>query len=99
MLPHPNYKYLLLFNCLIFLTELTGCNNLNSLQLDSMFGYSVRAAREAQISNPGNSHSAETRFGLDGNAGVSAIERYQDTFKTPPRTFEVINIGGATAGP
>jgi len=37
-------------------------------------------------------------MGLDAQAAVKAQDRYQDSFKAPPKTFEVINIGGALSG-
>jgi hypothetical protein len=65
--------------------------------LDVSFGNAVRAAREAQKLNSGESMPFEATPGLDAKAAVNAIERYQDSYKTPPKTFEVINIGGAAS--
>jgi hypothetical protein len=30
--------------------------------------------------------------GLDGKAGKESMDRYDESFKTPPKTFNVINI-------
>ena len=65
---------------------------------DAKFGDAVRAARQAQTLNPGAKGDTDPVMGLDAQAAVKAQERYQESFKTPPRTFEVINIGGALSG-
>jgi hypothetical protein len=36
--------------------------------------------------------------GLDGQAAREAMGRYHDSFKKPPPSFNVINIGGSIAG-
>ena len=65
---------------------------------DAKFGDAVRAARLAQTLNPTGVANSDPVLGLDGKAAVHALERYQDSFKAPPKTFEVINIGGALSG-
>ncbi len=65
---------------------------------DSKFGDAVRAARQAQTLNPDAPAAGDQALGIDGKTAVHALERYQDSFKTPPKTFEVINIGGALSG-
>jgi hypothetical protein len=60
--------------------------------LDAKFGDAVRAAREAQTLNPGASANKDPVLGLDGKSAVQAQERYQDSFKSPEKTFE-INTG------
>lgn len=54
------------------------------IHLSSNFGESFRAARDNQILNPDASDNLELVEGLDGNAGVLAIQRYQSFFKKPP---------------
>lgn len=73
-------------------TQFTGCVN-TTPELDAKFGDAVRAAREAQTLNPGASPNQDPVLGLDGKAAVQAQDRYQDSFKSPPKTFE-INTGG-----
>ena len=51
-----------------------------------------------QTINPDASRNPDPVFGLDGKAANEAIGRYQDSFKTPPPTFNVINIGGGITG-
>lgn len=65
---------------------------------DARFGNAVREARIAQTLNPNVSANRDPVLGIDGKAGAAAQERYQESFKTPPRTFEVINIGGSLNG-
>jgi len=67
-------------------------------QLDAVFGDAVREARTAQTLNPKASENTDPVLGIDGKAGASAQQRYQESFQAPPRTFEIINIGGAITG-
>jgi hypothetical protein len=66
---------------------------------DTAFGQAVRAARQAQTINAGPPVPTDPTQGLDGKAAVNLIERYQDAFKSPPKTFEVLNRGAADSGP
>ena len=65
---------------------------------DSTFGDAVRQARAAQTINPGAGKSADPAAGIDAQSARSALERYHDSFKSPPSTFEIIGIGGSTGG-
>jgi hypothetical protein len=65
---------------------------------DAKFGDAVRIARKTQTLNPTAPSQADPALGLDAQAAVHALGRYEESFKTPPRTFEVINIGGARSG-
>jgi len=67
-------------------------------QLDAVFGDAVREARTAQTLNPKASENTDPVLGIDGKAGAAAQQRYQESFQAPPRTFEIINIGGAITG-
>ncbi|WP_332777746.1 hypothetical protein [Polaromonas sp.] len=73
---------------------LVGCVSTTPV-LDAKFGDAVRQARRAQTLNPNASANRDPVLGIDGKAGAAAQERYQESFKTPPKTFEVINIGGS----
>ena len=75
----------------------TGCASV-SPQYDAKFGDSVRAAIAAQTLNPSAAPNTDAALGLDGGSAGNALERYQDSFKAPVKTFEVINIGGALSG-
>ncbi|MFW5330453.1 hypothetical protein [Hydrogenophaga sp. ZJX-1] len=76
---------------------LTACAS-TTPQLDAVFGDAVREARTAQTLNPKASENTDPVLGIDGKAGASAQQRYQESFQAPPRTFEIINIGGAITG-
>ncbi len=67
--------------------------------LDANFGNAVRQARAAQTLNPNASanHRDNLVLGIDGKAAAAAQERYQESFKSPPKT-EVSNIGGGLTG-
>lgn len=76
---------------------LTACASSTPV-LDANFGNAVRQARAAQTLNPNASANQDPVLGIDGKAGAAAQDRYQESFKSPPKTFEVINIGGDLTG-
>jgi hypothetical protein len=76
---------------------LAGCATTPTPELDARFGDAVRATRSAQILYPNAPANANPVLGLDGKSAVNALDRYQDSFKAPPQTFEVLGIGGATS--
>lgn len=63
--------------------------------LDARFGEAVREARARQTLDPEAGRNTDPVAGLDGQAGREAIEGYQRSFKEPPRTFDILGIGGA----
>lgn len=75
------------------LVALTACGS-TTPALDARFGEAVRTAQDQQTLNPGPA-SKDAVLGIDGKAAAQAQERYQESFKTPPRTFEVLGIGGS----
>lgn len=79
------------------LAALAGCAS-STPGFDAHFGESVMQARAQQTVNPDAAGNPDPVAGLDGRAARSAMERYQESFKTPPPTFNVINIGGNIAG-
>ena len=80
------------------LLALAGCSS-SSPVLDANFGNAVREARAAQTLNPKASvENTQPALGIDGKAANEAQRRYVDSFKAPPKTFEVINIGGSIVG-
>jgi hypothetical protein len=93
MLLKPCYRLLLTTVALGLATQLTGCVS-TTPELDAKFGDAVRAAREAQTLNPTASANQDPVLGVDGKAAVNAQERYQESFKSPPPTFEIINMTG-----
>ncbi len=78
----------------LLLGLLTACGSVTP-NYDARFGDSVRAARQAQTLNPVAALDNDPVLGMDAQAAVNAQERYQESFKAPPKTFDVINIGGA----
>lgn len=67
--------------------------------LDASFGQAVRDARAAQTLNPkASAENTQPALGIDGKAASEAQKRYVDSFKAPPKTFEIINIGGSITG-
>lgn len=75
----------------------TGCGS-TTPNLDARFGHSVTAARAQQTINPDASRNTDPVTGIDGRAAGHSIDRYHDSFKTPPTTFSVINIGEGIGG-
>lgn len=62
-------------------------------EYDKHFGEAVRASRAQQTINPDASRNSDQVAGIDGQAANEAMGRYHDSFKSPPPTFNVINIG------
>lgn len=77
--------------------QLAGCAS-TTPELDSRFGEAVRGTRDAQALKPAAPVSKDPVLGVDGKAAVQAQERYEESFKSPPKTFEVIGIGGTLGG-
>lgn len=77
---------------------LAACATPTTPALDARFGDAVRAARERQTVDPAAGARADPVSGIDGKAAVHAQDRYHESFKTPPRTFEVLGIGGTLSG-
>ncbi len=70
---------------LLLLALLSACAS-NTPVLDRQFGSAVNMARQAQIINPAPPATLAVN-GIDGQAGKSAYESYQKSFKAPePQT-------------
>lgn len=78
-------------------TLLAACST-TTPELDAVFGQAVREARTAQTLNPRASENTDPVLGIDGKAAASAQQRYQESFQAPPKTFDIINIGGSITG-
>jgi len=76
---------------------LAGCASVTP-NYDAKFGDAVRAARQAQILNPTALPDADPVLGLDAQAAVNAQGRYQDSFKAPPKTFDITGESGSRFG-
>ncbi|OGA29356.1 MAG: hypothetical protein A3I01_16450 [Betaproteobacteria bacterium RIFCSPLOWO2_02_FULL_65_24] len=66
-------------------------------RLDSSFGHAVNTAKMQQMINPDASANKDPVSGLGGVPARETIERYHDSFKAPPPTFEII-FGGTGGG-
>lgn len=83
----------------VAMAALAGCANTTTPVLDSHFGDAVRGAVAQQTLNPDASRNTDPVAGIDGRAAKDAMDRYHESFKTPPKTFSVINIGeGVSSG-
>lgn len=65
---------------------------------DARFGEAVRQAQALQVLDPNAGRNTDPVTGIDGQAGKNAIDRYQESFRAPPRSFEIFNIGGQLQG-
>jgi len=81
----------------LLLGLLAGCTAV-APNYDAKFGDALRTALQAQTLNPNAAPDADPVLGLDAQAAVNAQGRYQDSFKAPPPTFEVINSSGNRFG-
>ena len=84
--------------CLVSSLLLGACSTTTTPNLDASFGKALREARANQTLNPRASENKDPVLGIDGQAGVAAQGRYQESFRTPPQTFEVNSIGGGISG-
>lgn len=78
-------------------TTLTGCMS-TTPQYDARFGDAVASARALQTINPDASGNSDPVAGIDGRAAKHTIDRYNESFKSPPPTFSIISIGGGVGG-
>jgi hypothetical protein len=62
---------------------------------DGKFGNAVREAKLKMTINPDAGKNPDQAAGMDGKAANDAIIRYQNTFKLPPPTANITNIGGS----
>lgn len=77
---------------------LVGCATPATPNYDASFGEAVRQARALQTLNPAASSNTDPVVGIDGEAGKASIDRYHESFRAPPKTFEVMGIGGSAIG-
>lgn len=80
---------------------LAGCAS-TTPHYDARFGQAVRSARTQMTINPGAGTAvglgADGAIGMDGRATRHAMERYEQSYKSPPPAVNVINIGGSLSG-
>jgi hypothetical protein len=85
------------FTLILGVLAVAGCAS-TAPRADATFGDAVRVNIAAQTLDPAAGKNNDPVAGIDGQAGKLAIDRYRESFKAPPKTFEVINIGGAITG-
>ena len=77
---------------------LAGCSS-TTPNYDTHFGEAVRTARLQMTINPDAGRTVGTGVdaatGMDGRATEHTMDRYEQSYKTPPRAVNVINIGGS----
>jgi hypothetical protein len=66
--------------------------------LDREFGNAVNAAKAQQTINPDASRNTDPVAGIDGPAAAAAVGEYNSSFRSPPPTFPVINVGVGGGG-
>ena len=67
----------------------------SSPQWDARFGDAVRGAIAAQVANPAAARNQDPVAGLDGKAARGALERYEQSFSTPPAPPPPMSVGSA----
>ena len=89
----------LMFLALPASLALSGCMQMTPY-LDAHFGETVQMAVAGQTLNPeaGATNGDKPVTGIDGQAARSALDGYQKSFRTPPPTYNILNIGGAVGG-
>lgn len=65
---------------------------------DAKFGEAVRQAQALQTLNPEAGKNTDPVTGIDGRSGAAAIDRYQESFRSPPKSFDALGIGGELQG-
>jgi hypothetical protein len=75
----------------LFLTG--GCVS-ESPHFDHQLGLAVNTAKARQTLNPDASRNTDPVAGIGGTEADFTIDEYHNSFKAPPPTFTVINIGG-----
>lgn len=80
---------------LLLLALLAGCAVSPTPNYDLRFGDAVREARQRMTINPNAGSNPDPVAGMDATAAREAMNRYHDSFKTPPPVVNVINIGGS----
>jgi type IV pilus biogenesis protein CpaD/CtpE len=77
----------------LLVAVLSACAATNTPELDKQFGVAVRSTMAAQVLNPNGTMTKDPVTTIDAAAAANAQQGYQDSFKSPPKTFEV--FGGS----
>ena len=80
---------------------LAGCGS-TTPHYDARFGDAVRSARAQMTIHPDAGLVAgsgvDGATGMDGRTTRQTMQRYEQSYKTPPKAVNVINIGGSLGG-
>lgn len=80
---------------------LAGCGS-TTPHYDARFGDAVRSARAQMTINPDAGLAAgsgvDGASGMDGRSARQTMQRYEQSYKSPPQAVNVINIGGSLGG-
>ena len=79
--------------CTLAIFLIAGCTSL-SPHFDGQVGLAVNTAKARQTLNPDASRNADPVAGIGGTPAGFAIDEYHNSFRAPPPTFQVINVGG-----
>ena len=71
-----------------------GCVSIHP-EVDQRYGEAVTTTTRAQTINPQGTRNPDVVSGIDGRAAKETMDRYVESFKAPPPTMNVINIGGS----
>jgi len=86
-----------LWVCTLALFLVGGCTSLTP-HFDGQVGLAVNTAKARQTLNPDASRNTDPVAGIGGTPADFTIDEYHNSFKAPPPTFQVINIGGGNGG-
>ncbi len=95
MTTHKHFSLSLMVAILGSTVLVSGCGIPTTPDMNAKFGDAVRASRQQQILNPAAPVGNNPVLGIDGQSAASTQDRYHDSFKSPPSTFNVLNIGGS----
>lgn len=84
------YKLVMVTRAVLLASLLTACSS--TPYLDSRFGEAVNMAKAQQTINPEASQDMDPVTGIDGKAAKEGIDRYHESFKTPPSTAGILTI-------
>jgi len=73
---------------------LAGCVAVHP-EVDRRAGEAVVSAQSAQTLNPRPVRDPDAVSGIDGRAAKESMDRYVESFRSPPPNINVINIGGS----
>ena len=71
---------------------LVGCA-VQTPYMDQRFGEAVNAAKALQTLNPDASLNMDPVVGMGGPAADAVIDRYHESYKSPPASANVFSIG------